>query len=81
MRAMTVRPGQKGTADVEEARDSGPQDGALLVRGRAIGVCGTDREIADGAYGTPTAGTAPDDGEVRRPGHWTTGRVGGPGTW
>jgi threonine dehydrogenase-like Zn-dependent dehydrogenase len=32
------------------------KDGALLVRGRAIGVCGTDREIADGAYGTPPSG-------------------------
>lgn len=53
---MTVRPGQKGTADVEEVPDPGTQDGALLVRGRMIGVCGTDREIADGAYGTPPSG-------------------------
>jgi hypothetical protein len=30
------------------------QDGALLVRGIAVGICGTDREIAEGAYGTPS---------------------------
>ena len=32
------------------------RDGALLVRGIAVGVCGTDREIAQGAYGTPPLG-------------------------
>lgn len=53
---MTVRPGQERTADVEEMPDPGAQGDALLVRGRMIGVCGTDREIADGAYGTPPSG-------------------------
>ena len=53
---MTVRPGQKGTFGVEEVPHPDLHDGALLVRGRAIGVCGTDREIADGAYGTPPCG-------------------------
>ena len=53
MRVMTVRPGQKGTADVEEVPDSASQDGAPLVRGRMIGVGGTDQEIAKGVYGTP----------------------------
>jgi glucose 1-dehydrogenase len=56
MRAMTVVPGQKGTADIEEVPDPDMQDGTLLVRGMAIGVCGTDREIAEGAYGTPPPG-------------------------
>ena len=53
---MTVVPGQKGTAGVGEVPDPAMQDGALLVRGRAIGVCGTDREIAEGSYGTPPSG-------------------------
>jgi len=53
MRAMTVVPGQKGTAGIEEAPDPGMQVGALLVRGMAVGICGTDREIAEGAYGAP----------------------------
>jgi threonine dehydrogenase-like Zn-dependent dehydrogenase len=47
---MTVVPGQKGTAGLEAFPDPGMQDGALLVRGMAVGVCGTDREIAEGAY-------------------------------
>jgi threonine dehydrogenase-like Zn-dependent dehydrogenase len=53
---MTVTPGEKGTAGLEEVPDPKTDDGALLVRGRAIGICGTDREIADGIYGTPPAG-------------------------
>lgn len=56
MRAMTVRPGQKETAGVEEVPDPERHDGTLLVRGMAIGVCGTDREIANGTYGTPPPG-------------------------
>ena len=58
MRAMTVIPGQKGTAHIEEVPDPGMQDGALLVRGMAVGICGTDREIAEGAYGAPPPGEA-----------------------
>src|SRR5262249_47491791 len=54
--AMTVVLGQKGTAGVREVPDPAMQDGALLVRGRAVGVCGTDREIAEGTYGTPPSG-------------------------
>jgi len=55
---MTVVPGQKGTAGIEEVPDPDMQDGALLVRGMAVGICGTDREIAEGAYGTPPSGEA-----------------------
>jgi threonine dehydrogenase-like Zn-dependent dehydrogenase len=58
VRAMTVAPGQKGTAGIEEVPGPDMQDGALLVRGMAVGVCGTDREIAEGAYGTPPPGEA-----------------------
>jgi threonine dehydrogenase-like Zn-dependent dehydrogenase len=46
MHAMTVLPGQKATVGVEEVPDPNMGDGVLLVRGRAIGICGTDREIA-----------------------------------
>ena len=55
---MTVVPGQKGTAGLEAFPDPDIQDGALLVRGMAAGICGTDREIAEGAYGTPPSGEA-----------------------
>jgi NADPH:quinone reductase-like Zn-dependent oxidoreductase len=58
VRAMTVVPGQKGSAGIEEVPDPDMQDGALLVRGMAIGICGTDREIAEGGYGTPPSGEA-----------------------
>ena len=53
---MTVVPGQKGTAGVGQVPDPATKDGALLVRGRAVGVCGTDREISEGSYGTPPSG-------------------------
>ncbi len=56
MRAMTVVPGEPGTARVEEVPEPADEDGALLVRGLAVGVCGTDHEIADGLYGSPAAG-------------------------
>jgi NADPH:quinone reductase-like Zn-dependent oxidoreductase len=55
---MTVVPGQKGTAGLEAVPGPDVQDGALLVRGIAIGICGTDREIAEGAHGTPPSGEA-----------------------
>ena len=53
---MTVRPGQEQTAGAEEMPPPGRQDGTLLVRGMAVGICGTDREIANGACGTPPPG-------------------------
>ena len=56
MRAMIVEPGRNGSATVEEVQDPDAQDGDLLVRGLLVGVCGTDREIAEGAYGTPPSG-------------------------
>jgi threonine dehydrogenase-like Zn-dependent dehydrogenase len=58
MCAMTVVPGRKGTAGIEDVPDPDMQDGALMVRGMAVGICGTDREIAGGAYGTPPSGEA-----------------------
>lgn len=56
MRAMTVEPGRNGSAGVTDVEGPDPHDGDLLVRGLLVGVCGTDREIAEGAYGTPPAG-------------------------
>ena len=53
---MTAVPGQRGTAGVEEVPEPAEEDGACLVRGLLIGVCGTDREIAEGEYGEPPPG-------------------------
>lgn len=55
MLAMTVEPGRSGSAAVSEI-DEPAGDGDVLVRGLAIGICGTDVEIADGSYGTAPAG-------------------------
>jgi threonine dehydrogenase-like Zn-dependent dehydrogenase len=53
---MTVVPGEPGTAAVEEVADPARETDRLLVRGLLVGVCGTDREIAAGAYGEPPSG-------------------------
>ena len=49
MRALTVEPGRAGSLRVEDVPD--PEGGAVLVQALALGVCGTDREIAAGEYG------------------------------
>jgi glucose 1-dehydrogenase len=56
MRAITAVPGQRGAVGVENVPEPATNDGALLVRGRLIGVCGTDREIAEGGYGEAPPG-------------------------
>ena len=56
MRAITAVPGQRGSVGVEEVPEPAEEDGALLVRGLVMGVCGTDREIAEGGYGEPPPG-------------------------
>jgi len=56
LRALTVRPGVAGSARLEDIPDPPTTDGSVLVRTRAIGVCGTDIEIIDGKYGWPPAG-------------------------
>ena len=56
MRAITAVPGQRGSVGVEDVPEPAKEDGALLVRGLVMGVCGTDREIAEGEYGEPPPG-------------------------
>jgi glucose 1-dehydrogenase len=58
VRAMTVAPGAAGTARLDEIPDPAETDGAILVRAIALGVCGTDREITSGQYGTAPRGEA-----------------------
>ena len=52
MRALTVEPGHPGTVSVLDVPDPHPAAGDLLVDGLAVGICGTDREIAAGGYGS-----------------------------
>lgn len=69
MRAMTVVPGRSGSAALTDF-DGPVGDGTILVRGLAVGICGTDVEIAGGHYGT-----APDGAERLVLGHESVGRV------
>ena len=70
MRALTLVPGRAGSADVTDVPDPDPAPGQLLVQGLAVGVCGTDREIAAGDYGW-----APPGRERLVLGHESLGRV------
>jgi threonine dehydrogenase-like Zn-dependent dehydrogenase len=51
LRALTVHPGAADSARLDEVPDPATADGSVLVRTRAIGVCGTDIEIIEGRYG------------------------------
>jgi glucose 1-dehydrogenase len=51
MRALTVIPGQAHSIRLEEVAPPSANDGAVLVRALALGICGTDREIIAGGYG------------------------------
>jgi threonine dehydrogenase-like Zn-dependent dehydrogenase len=70
MRALTTVPLQADTLAVVDVPDPEPHDGDLLVDGLAVGVCGTDREIANGEYGW-----APPGRERLVLGHESLGRV------
>jgi threonine dehydrogenase-like Zn-dependent dehydrogenase len=56
MRALTVAPGIANSARVEDVADPSASDGAIMVRALALGVCGTDREIVCGHFGSAPPG-------------------------
>jgi threonine dehydrogenase-like Zn-dependent dehydrogenase len=56
MKALTVTPGVPRSAQLVDVPPPDPGSGALLVRGRAVGICGTDTEIIDGGYGEAPPG-------------------------
>ncbi|RAY16494.1 theronine dehydrogenase [Actinomadura craniellae] len=70
MRALTVEPGKAGSEQVTDVPEPVPGPGELLVQGIALGICGTDREIAAGEYGS-----APSGSERLILGHESLGRV------
>lgn len=74
MQAIAVHPGRSGSLHSREVREPSIDDVSggrgVLVRTLRIGLCGTDREIVDGLFGTPPAG---DDYLVL--GHESLGRV------
>ncbi|WP_026923988.1 glucose 1-dehydrogenase [Glycomyces arizonensis] len=70
MRALTVIPGRKRSLALTEMPEPEPAEGDLLVDALAVGVCGTDKEIADAEYGT-----APPGADRLVIGHESLGRV------
>jgi threonine dehydrogenase-like Zn-dependent dehydrogenase len=51
MHAVTLVPLQAGSVDLTELPEPPEADGPVLVKTRAVGVCGTDLEIIRGDYG------------------------------
>lgn len=56
MRAVTLEPRRPGSLRLEEIPE--PAAGPVLVRTRAVGICGTDRELIDGRHGEAAPGRA-----------------------
>ena len=70
MRALTVVPHRPGSLAVTDVPEPHAAPGDLLVDGLAVGVCGTDKEIAAGNYGW-----APPGRDRLVLGHESLGRV------
>jgi glucose 1-dehydrogenase len=56
MQALITTPLQGGSTRTATVGDPERRPGALLIRTLEVGVCGTDREIADGEFGSPPPG-------------------------
>src|SRR5580765_2867089 len=74
MQAVTVVPGTGGSARLETVAEPDAGLGTVVVEALAVGICGTDAEIASGAYGW-----APPGEERLILGHESLGRVVDPG--
>ena len=74
MKAVTVQPGASGSVRFEEVPEPDQNTGSVLVEAVAAGICGTDVEIASGAYGW-----APPGRDRLILGHESLGRVIDPG--
>jgi glucose 1-dehydrogenase len=74
MKAITVEPMNPGTVRLEDVSEPDLMNGSVLVEAVAVGVCGTDVEIAEGKYGW-----APEGRKHLVLGHESLGRVIDPG--
>jgi threonine dehydrogenase-like Zn-dependent dehydrogenase len=74
MKAITVEPQKAGSARLDDIAEPDFRDGSVLVEAVAVGVCGTDIEIAEGKYGW-----APPGKTRLVLGHESLGRVLDPG--
>jgi glucose 1-dehydrogenase len=75
MKAVTVQPMVAGSVRYEEVPEPDVSTGSILVEAVAVGICGTDVEIASGLYGW-----APPGRERLVLGHESLGRVLDPGS-
>ena len=74
MKAITIEPGKPGSAKLMDVPEPNLKEGSILVQAIAVGVCGTDVEIAEGKYGW-----APPGEKRLVLGHESLGRVIDPG--
>jgi threonine dehydrogenase-like Zn-dependent dehydrogenase len=74
VQAVTVIPGRAGSVRLDNVLEPGAEFGSVVVEALAVGVCGTDAEIASGSYGW-----APPGKERLILGHESLGRVVDPG--
>ena len=56
MQALLTTPLQAGSTRTAAVADPDRRPGALLIRTLEVGVCGTDREIAAGEFGSAADG-------------------------
>jgi threonine dehydrogenase-like Zn-dependent dehydrogenase len=56
VKALVSTPGTGGSTRVEDVSDPRPAPGEVLLRPLEVGVCGTDREIAEGLFGEAPEG-------------------------
>jgi len=56
MRAITILPGAPHSARLDDVNEPAQVAGSILVRTRALGICGTDHEILSGLYGSAPRG-------------------------
>lgn len=57
MLALTLVPGVRDTLELGHIDEPEPRPGDLVAEVLALGICGTDREIAQGDYGSAPAGS------------------------
>src|SRR5919107_517472 len=56
--AIAIHPGQANSLHLTEIPRDEPGPGEVLIRVRQVGICGTDRELIHGSFGSAPAGAA-----------------------
>src|SRR5215210_5038838 len=56
--AIAIHPGRANSLHLTGIPRDEPGPGQVLVRVRQVGICGTDRELIHGSFGTAPAGAA-----------------------